>query len=73
MKCYECGKTMRKIDRRTELLELESADEVTEGRFADYIAAEESGDFGDWGQGIVEYQCQACGTSIAIANDYLAD
>lgn len=55
------------------MVELESADDVTEGQFADYMAAEESGDYGEWGQGIVEYQCRACGTSVEITRDYLAD
>lgn len=64
---------MQKIDRRKEMVELESADDVTEGQFADYLAAQESGDFGEWAQGIVDYQCRSCGTSVALASDYLAD
>lgn len=64
---------MQKIDRRTEMVELESMDDVSEGQFADYLAAEESGDYGDWAQGIVEYECKSCGESMAIASDHLAD
>jgi len=64
---------MQKIDRRTAMVELESMDDVSEGQFADYLAAEESGDYGDWGQGMVEYQCKSCGVGMAIASDQLAD
>lgn len=64
---------MQKINRRTEMVELESMDDVTEEQFADYLAAEESGDYGDWGQGIVEYQCESCGAGMVIASDQLAN
>ena len=73
MKCYACGKTTQKIERRTEMVELESSDAVTDGQFADYLAAQESGDYGEWEQGIVEYQCRSCGTSLTLASDYLVD
>ena len=49
---------MTKIDRRTELAELD--DDATEGQQADYFAAELSGDLGAWGIGIVEYHCPNC-------------
>jgi len=73
MKCHECGKQMEKIDRRTEMVELESSEDVTEGQFADYLAAQESGDFGEWAQGVVEYLCHSCGVTVELASDHLAD
>jgi len=48
-------------------------DDVSEGQFADYLAAEESGDYGEWAQGVVEYHCNSCGAGMSMASDYLAD
>lgn len=60
---------MDKIDRRTEMAELD--ENATEGQFADYLAAEESGDFGAWGVGIVAYHCSRCGYSVDLVLDEL--
>jgi len=69
MKCNECGKNMLKIDRRYEMAELE--EDPTDGQMADYIAAELSGDMGAWRMGIVEYKCNACGTTTEMIDDSL--
>lgn len=57
---------MQKVDRRDEMVEL---DDATDGQMADYFAAECSGDYGAWNQGIVEYYCRKCGIYIQVVND----
>ncbi len=69
MKCDECGRLMVKMARRTELAEFD--DGATEGQMADYFAAEESGDYGDWGIGVVHYECRHCGYAVELVMDYL--
>lgn len=60
---------MVKIDRRTDMAELNEG--ATEGQFADYVAAEESGDFGAWELGVVSYRCPRCGYSVELVSDGL--
>lgn len=60
---------MIKIDRHTEMAELN--ENATEGQFADYLAAEESSDFGAWSIGLVSYQCSRCGYSVDLVFDSL--
>lgn len=60
---------MIKVDRRLEMAELD--EDATEGQFADYIAAELSGDMGAWGMGVVEYRCKGCGAAIEVTSDDL--
>jgi len=69
MKCENCGSKLIKIDRRTELAELD--DEATDGQMADYFAAELSGDYGEWGIGIVEYHCPKCDSLFQLITDEL--
>jgi len=69
MKCNECGKNMLKIDRRLEMAELD--EDASDGQMADYFAAELSGDMGAWQLGIVEYKCNACGTTLEMIDDSL--
>lgn len=69
MRCDECGRLMVKLDRRTEMAELD--EDATEGQMADYFGAEESGVFGDWGMGVVDYQCPYCGYAVGLVLDYL--
>ena len=69
MKCDNCGKKLIKVDRRTELAELDEG--ASDGQMADYFAAELSGDYGAWGIGIVEYRCQSCGRYFQYISDEL--
>lgn len=71
MKCDKCGKAMVKMDRRMEMAELD--EDATEGQIADYFAAEESGDMGAWGMGVVEYWCKGCEVAIEAISDDLAN
>lgn len=69
MKCDSCNKTLRKVDRRTELAELD--ENATDGQMADYFAAELSGDYGAWGIGIIEYYCPNCDRYLQLISDEL--
>lgn len=69
MRCDSCGSKLIKIDRRTELAELDN--DATDGQMADYFAAELSGDYGGWGIGIVEYHCRKCGREFQLITDEL--
>lgn len=48
-------------------------EDVTEGQMADYMAAELSGDWGDWGIAVVAYHCMNCGANLEVISDYLKD
>jgi len=67
MRCGDCSKNLRKIDRRNELPYLD--EDVTDGQLSDYLAAELSGDYGSWNVGIIEYYCPSCHTTIQVQND----
>lgn len=69
MRCDSCDKKLIKVDRRTELAELD--EEATDGQMADYFAAELSGDYGAWGIGIVEYRCPSCQRAFQFITDEL--
>ena len=69
MKCTNCGSTLRKVDRREEMSELE--EDATDGQQADYYAAELSGDRGAWNLCIVEYHCPKCGLTHQLQHDDL--
>lgn len=69
MLCDNCNKKMIKVERRTELAELD--DDPTDGQVADYSAAELSGDYGAWSIGIVEYSCPSCDRVYQIVTDDL--
>lgn len=69
MRCDSCGKKLIKVDRRTELTELD--EDATDGQMADYFAAELSGDYGAWGIGIVEYRCPSCQRAFQFITDEL--
>lgn len=71
MKCNECGCTMMKVDRRTEIADM--CEDVTDGQMADYLAAESSGDMGSWSTAIVEYKCNRCKTTLEVIADDLKD
>lgn len=69
MICDGCNRKMIKIDRRTEMADLD--DDASEGQIADNIAANLSGDYGAWGMGIVEYLCPSCHRVCQIVTDEL--
>ena len=69
MRCDSCNKQLIKVDRRTELAELE--EDATDGQMADYFATELSGDYGAWGIGIVEYYCPSCDRVFQFITDEL--
>lgn len=71
MKCHQCNRPMKKIDRRDEMADLD--EDVTDGQMADYLAAELSGDNGEWNLGIVEYCCSKCDLLVQVINDQLTD
>jgi len=76
MICDVCKKTMVKIARYIDMDELDGTE--TEGQFADYLAAQESGDTGEWDYGVAEYECQTkdCpkrGLRIGIVTDSVKD
>ena len=69
MRCDNCNKILRRVDRRTELAEFD--ENATDGQMADYFAAELSGDYGAWGIGIVEYYCPDCDRYFQLISDEL--
>ena len=42
-------------------------EDATEGQMADYMAAELSGDFGEWGVTEIIYKCEKCGSIIIVS------
>lgn len=46
---------------------------ASDGQYADYLAAELSGDHGAWNLGIVEYQCRKCDRVYQLQHDDLPD
>lgn len=71
MKCDNCKRDLKKIARNYEMDDLD--EDATEGQMADYFAAQESGECGDWGYGEIEYYCDHCKTSVSIIMDSLND
>ena len=48
MKCEKCNSEMEEIDRHEVMVEL--PEDASEGQNAEYTAAQESGDYGEWGE-----------------------
>ena len=69
MSCPKCGTPMREVDRDRVMVELDDDDEWTDGQLADYMAAESSGEFGDWGQTEISYICGNCSYSMVVIED----
>lgn len=69
MKCETCYQKLVKIDRRTELADVD--ENATDGQMADYFAAEVSGRYDACGIGIVEYQCPKCHRKFQLITDEL--
>ena len=68
MKCKKDGSEMKLIHKERKMpgpedMHMES---LTEGQLADYMAAEESGDFGDWAILEKTYKCPKCGNEIIV-------
>ena len=68
MKCKKDGSEMKLIHQERKMPEPEDIDteSLTEGQMADYIGAEESGEFGDWAIIEKSYECPKCGNKIVI-------
>lgn len=71
MKCDNCKEDLRKTARNYEMDDLD--EDATEGQMADYFAAQESDEYGDWGYGEIEYYCDRCKTTVSIIMDNLSD
>jgi len=68
-KCSKCGSPMKIISREQELMECDvmcGIYNMTEGQMGDYMAAEMSGDYGDWTVNIVTYKCSKCGKTETV-------
>jgi predicted RNA-binding Zn-ribbon protein involved in translation (DUF1610 family) len=68
MPCPKCGTAMRVAGREHVMAELDD-DDWTDGQLADYMAAELSGEFGDWGQTEITYICGNCSHSMVVIED----
>ncbi|MGB9635987.1 MAG: hypothetical protein ACPL1Y_01900, partial [Thermoplasmata archaeon] len=68
MKCEKCKTEMMEVNRQYVLADVDF-EELTEGEMADYMAAELSGDFGEWGVTEITYQCGKCGKIVTIQVD----
>lgn len=56
---------MKVIGHERTMVELD--DDATEGQMADYMAAELSGDYGEWGVTEVTYKCKKCGNVVVVS------
>ncbi|MGC9060362.1 MAG: ribonuclease H-like domain-containing protein [Thermoplasmata archaeon] len=68
MKCEKCKTEMMEVNRQYVLADVDF-EELTEGEMADYMTAELSGDFGEWGVTEITYQCGKCGKIVTIQVD----
>lgn len=66
--CKKCGEKMVGIDSWRRLLDPDEVDfeSLTEGQQADYMAAEMSGEWGDWAVDEVLYECPRCKDRIVV-------
>lgn len=64
VKCSKCGTVMHEVRRETVMVEPE--EDMTEGQEADYIAAQESGDPGEWAATEIVYECPKCKNMTSI-------
>ncbi|MCD5397027.1 MAG: hypothetical protein LRZ96_00305 [Candidatus Pacebacteria bacterium] len=55
---------MREISRERVMMEMD--DDATEGQMADYMAAELSSDFDEWGVTEITYCCEKCDVIIGV-------
>jgi hypothetical protein len=67
--CPKCATAMREAGRERVIAELDDDDDWTDGQLADHMAAESSGDFGDWGQTEIYYACGNCSYSMVVIED----
>lgn len=67
MECEKCKSKMIEINRERVMVEMDDND--TEGQLADYIAAQLSGDFGEWGITEITYRCEKCGNTEIVMKD----
>jgi DNA-directed RNA polymerase subunit M/transcription elongation factor TFIIS len=62
MKCKKCSAEMKEVDRKVVMSEID--EDMTDGQMADYFAAQESGDVGDFGYAEIKFKCLKCGYEI---------
>lgn len=58
---------MKVIGHERTMVELD--DDATEGQMADYMAAELSDDYGEWGVTEVTYKCKKCGNVVVVVSE----
>ncbi len=67
LECKKCKSKMIEISRKRVMVEID--DDATEGQMADYMTAELSGDFGEWGVTEITYSCEKCGNIVVVMKD----
>ena len=65
MECEKCKSKMIEVSRQRVMAQMD--EDATEGQMADYMAAELSGDFGEWGVTEIIYKCEKCGSIIIVS------
>ncbi|MEM0134692.1 MAG: hypothetical protein QXU18_05610 [Thermoplasmatales archaeon] len=67
-KCDRDNSEMKLINLETKMPDPEDIDFncMTEGQMADYMAAEKSGEFGNWAVIEKTYKCPTCGKEIIV-------
>ena len=71
IECNKCKKPMKIIRTEQELMPSSitcSFYDMSEGQMAEYMAAEMSGDFGDWTVDVVTCKCPKCGKTETERN-----
>ncbi len=67
MECEKCKSKMIEISRERVMVEIDN--NATEGQLSDYMAAQLSGDFGEWGMTEITYRCEKCGNIEVVMKD----
>ena len=63
--CRKCNVEMIVINHQKTMVE-EDTDDMTDGQMADYLAAQESGDYGNWEVEIYTFQCPKCKKTLQV-------
>lgn len=64
MNCKKCKSIMIELNRETILDEMD--ENFTEGQIAEYFAAQESGEYNEFGYTEITYKCEKCGEIISL-------
>ena len=62
--CDNCKSEMAVISSEQKMVEMD--EDITDGQMADYMAAELSGNLGDWGATETSYKCKNCGNLLIL-------